>query len=192
MSEIHRNFFPQDRSVRGRTVSSMGSVFLRVTIGLVLALSAPGAAAASTAPATGSGGACGNALVFLHTLHIEAKPSKKVYQRGETIVAHMWVTRPAEHDPGGNGIPMDRPMVEPAPDVDVGTAMWVGNTYRWAFGVTDEEGHAILKVKMPKDSDTGNVRAAFQAEKIHYSNNGCPDIREVGWREYPNFTKVEG
>ena len=170
----------------------MRSAFLRVTIGLVLALSAPGAAAASPAPATGSTGACGNALVYLHTLHIEAKPSKKVYERGETIVAHMWVTRPAKHDPGGNGIPTDRPTTEPAADVDVGTAMWVGNTYRWAFGITDEEGHAILKVKMPKNSHTGTVRAAFQAQKTHFSANGCPDVKEQGWREYPNFTKVAG
>jgi hypothetical protein len=170
----------------------MGTLTARVLAGILLALSAPGAALGASAVPARPEAVCATAkLVNLYTLHIEAKPSKKVYRRGETIVIDVAVTRPAEEDPGGNQQPMPRPTTEPAADVEVGGAIWVGNTYRWDFATTDEDGHAILRVTMPKDSETGWARAAFSAEKMHYSNNGCPDIREVGYREYQKFVRVE-
>ena len=163
---------------------------LRVWIGVLLALSAQTAAVA--APVEGPAGACtATKLVDLYTLHIEATPSKKVYRRGETIVIDVAVTRPAEHDPGGNDQPTPRPTTQPAGEVEIGGAVWIDDTYRWAFGMTDESGHGTLRITMPKDSDTGSARAAFQAQKVHFSNNGCPDVREVGYREYSNFVRVK-
>jgi hypothetical protein len=130
-------------------------------------------------------------LVNLHTLHIEAKPRKKSYRRGDTVIADVTVTRPGEEDPAGEGNPTPRPVVEPAADVEVGAALWVGNTYRWDYATTDEEGHAIIKVTMPKDSDTGWARGEFVADKEYYSNNGCPDVREQGFASYPQFVRIE-
>lgn len=163
----------------------------RVLLGAMLAFSAPGAALAGPSEIPTTDACAAIRLVNLYTLYIEATPEKKVYRRGETIVIDVLVTRPGEEDPGGNEQPTPRPTSEPAADVDIGGALWVGNTYRWDFGVTDEEGHGTLRIKMPKDSETGSARAEFSAEKMHYSNNGCPDVREVAYRGYTSFVRVK-
>ena len=190
MSEIHPKFFAAGPLGRGENLLPMRRTGLCLTLGALLALGiqAPTRAAATGGVVSGCGG---TRLVNLHTLHIEAEPRKEVYGRGETIVIDVTVTRPAEEDPAGEGNPMPRPVTEPAADVEVGGALWVGNTYRWDFGMTDEEGHAVLRVKMPRNSGTGWARAEFAAEKMHYSNNGCPDVREVGYRSYDRFVRVD-
>lgn len=166
----------------------MRKTAVRSVLGALLALGIQSPAPAAIAPGESDG--CSTRLVNLHTLHIEAKPRKKTYQRGETIVIDVTVTRPADEDPAGEENPTPRPMTEPAADIEVGGALWVGNTYRWDFGTTDDEGHAVLNVNMPPDSDTGWARGEFSAEKVHYTNNGCPDIREVGYRSYPRFVRI--
>ena len=189
MSEIAERFLPAGAPIAGENLSHMTTIVrVLVALGLVL-LSAPAAGAAPVPSQTGA--ACGGALVSLYTLHIEAKPRKKAYTRGDTILIDIEVTRPAEHDPAGEEQPMPRPYVEPAADVEVGGALWVGNTYRWDYGTTDEEGHAVLKVRMPKNSDTGWARGEFAAEKMYYSNNGCPDVREIGYASYLEFVRVD-
>jgi hypothetical protein len=86
---------------------------------------------------------------------------------------------------------MPRPTSEPAADVTVGGALFVGNTYSWDSNeITDEEGKATLHIPMPKNSETGWARADFAAEKTHFTNNGCPDVKEVGYRSYERFVKI--
>src|SRR5687768_9566687 len=169
----------------------MRSAIAGLLAGLVLALAAPGMGAAAPAVADPVAGACAAAkLVNLYTFHIEATPSKKVYRRGETIVIDVYVTRPAEEDPAGNGQPTPRPTTQPAADVETGAAIWVGNTYRWDFGTTEADEHGPLRATIPNNSETGSARAAFSTEKMHYSNNGRPDVREIGYREYTDFVRI--
>ncbi len=164
----------------------------RVLIGIVTAVALPLAGLSLPARA---GSSCAladsSALVTLYTLHIEAKPAKKTYRRGDKVKVFMEVTRPAEEDPAGNRTPMPRPTFEPAADVDVAMTLSINYTYTWDTGVTDEDGKATLLIPYPKDGHTGWARGDASAEKMHYSNNGCPDVREVGYRSYPKFVKIE-
>jgi hypothetical protein len=157
---------------------------------------AVGIAAMGLVPAPGipAETGCGGAkLVYLHTLHIEAKPRAKSYPRGDTVVVDVLVTRPDEEDPAGEGHPVPRVTEpEPAADVDVGITLFVGNSYAWDLGKTDEEGKEVLEIPTKKDFDTGWGTAHGYAEKVHYNNNGCPDVREVDYKTWPRFVRITG
>ena len=162
----------------------MRSWIVRALIAAMVLMSLP----ASAAP-LGCGTAA-RALVYLYTFHIEAEPGQKSYRRGQDVVVKMTVTRPNDTDPTGNGQPMPPTDPEPAADVDVGVALMLGDSYSWDTGVTNDEGKATLHVPTSKDFDTGWATAYASAEKTHYSNNGCPDVRERGFRDFPKFVKI--
>jgi hypothetical protein len=130
-------------------------------------------------------------LVYLHTLHMEAKPRAKSYQRGDTVVVDVIVTRPDEEDPAGGGQPMPRVTEpEPAADVDVGISLFVGDNYAWDLGKTDAEGKEVLRIPTKKDFDAGWATGHGYADKLHYTNNGCPDVREVDYKTWPRFVRI--
>lgn len=162
----------------------MRSLLVRALVATMVLVSLP----ASAAPARC--GASARALVYLYTFHIEAEPGQKSYRRGEKVVAKITVTRPNDTDPTGNGQPMPPMDPEPAADVNIGMALFIGNSYSWDIGVTDQDGKATLRIPIPKDSDTGWATAYASAEKTHYTNNGCPDVKEVGYAEFQRFVKV--
>src|SRR5687768_13940797 len=109
MSEIDRKILAAGAPFGWANLLLMRSSIVRLAVAALLIGALPGVAYASPAPLPASSACAATKLVNLHTLHIEATPSKKVYRRGETIVIDVEVTRPAEEDPGGNGVPMERP-----------------------------------------------------------------------------------
>lgn len=140
---------------------------------------------------TSACGANSAALIYLYSFRIEAKPGKKSYSRGEIVKVFVTVTRPGEEDPTGSKVPMPRPTSQPAEGVEVGAALFVGNTYTWdSQRTTDAKGKATLNIPLPKDSDLGWAEVDIFAEKTHFSNNGCPDAKEQGYAGFPRFVKV--
>jgi len=126
------------------------------------------------------GDACSADPTRLQTFYVEAEWTKKAYRRSEKASVLLTVTRPADTDPTGYGIPIDRPTSVPAQDVTVTTAV---APERWpppfGRGITNEDGQVRLKIPL------GNVPRGPQAAS-HYASywtneNGCPDIEEWGF-----------
>ena len=147
-------------------------------------LSAPAAAAPRAS------GACSSAVLVMETLHVEAVPSKQIVRPGEVFTVDVTVTRPAHRDPMDLGIEWGRPPAStPAEDVTVGLSLWVGDrTYFWQVGLTDAEGKETLRLKVPRNSEYGEVPAA--ASGRHWIKADCPDILEEGYSYYANFVRV--
>jgi len=133
--------------------------------------------------------ACGSGVIVLRSLHVEAHPSKKVVRRGEKFTVHVKVTRPAHEDPVGEGIEITPPTSAPAEGVTVGLSVWVGDrTYFWQVGMTDANGEATLRLRVPKKAEAGPALAS--ASGRHWIKNDCPDILEDGYTNYLNFVKI--
>ena len=130
---------------------------------------------------------CGMVLQ-LRTFHVEAEPQRKSYKAGDVMRVLIRVTRPANEDPAGQGIPMDRPTSSPASDVPAGVSIWVDSWPMWGSGVTDEEGIVRLKIKVPDYIPDGTGAAYAWAEKVWRAE--CPDVREEGDTAYPTFVVV--
>ncbi|HWL65400.1 MAG TPA: hypothetical protein VNP73_05440 [Actinomycetota bacterium] len=167
----------------------MKSPAVRILLALALLVGLPGAPAVA-APID----ACAmtsQRLVYVYSLHIEAKPGKKAYRRGDKVKVLIRVTRPAEEDPAGQGQQLPPTVSEPAEGATVGGIIWVGDDYSWDQGaITDANGEAVLNIPTRKNFDVGMARADFVAEIVHYNNNGCPDVRELGYRSYENFVRI--
>lgn len=126
-----------------------------------------------------------NVLAF----HIQAKPDRPVYVRGEKAIIHATVTRPAHEDPAGGGNEIDPPGSQPAEDIYVGTGVHVGDDYVFGFGVTDEKGKAELEVKIDDDGDKGEADVDIYAWKDAV-RTPCLTIREYGYRHYKDMFRI--
>lgn len=171
----------------------------RVTMATALALIAaliPGAGTASAAPLPCSGVAReavrhGLEQIQLRTLELEASTDKKSYRIGEVIKFKALVTRPADEDPAGQGIPMDRPYVSPAPDINVGVGLlFNGDVFLPGFGITDENGEVTLKVKIVNYVKPGTVHASFFAWKT-VADIPCARVDETGYLPVSDIVTVK-
>lgn len=173
----------------------------RFTIVIAFALLAsllPGSAGASPAPSPlpCSGMALDvlrNSMeqIQLKTLDLEVSPTKKSYRIGEVAKFKALVTRPAKEDPLGQGIPMERPYVTPAEGINIGVGLlFNGNVFLPGFGVSDENGEVMLKVKIQNYVKPGSVQASFFAWKT-VAELPCARIDETGYRPFPDVFRVE-
>ena len=127
----------------------------------------------------------------LRTLKLEVSPMKDEYRIGEVAKFEALVTRPADEDPAGQGIPMERPFVTPAPDVTIGVGLlFPGDVYLPGFGVSDEDGKAILKVKIMDYVKPGPVHASFFASKTVVEAN-CARVDEIAYVPMSNAFPVK-
>ena len=85
----------------------------------------------------------------LRTLNLDVTPPKSG-EIGSVATIKVIVTRPAKEDPLGQGIPMERPYVEPAPGVIVGIGLSIGDVFLPGAALTDEDGRAVVKIKLEK------------------------------------------
>ena len=146
----------------------------------------PGASASSA-----STPGCSSAVLVLRSLHVEAKPSKKVVKPGDKFSVEVSVTRPAHEDPAGEGIEFTPPASVPAEDVTIGISIWVGErTYFWQVGVSDANGEETLQLKVPGNAETGEALASVSGRR--WIKNDCPDILEDGYTNYAPFVTVKG
>ncbi|HEX2196244.1 MAG TPA: hypothetical protein VHJ76_04885 [Actinomycetota bacterium] len=135
------------------------------------------------AGATGTKAACAAAnmeFVYLETFKVDVKlPTKNPYHPGDKVPFPTTVTRPAEKDPLGQGIPMPRPYVEPAADVPVVIVAFADDVLLIDYKITDENGKVNLALKLPKYTPEGPVGARVYAQKLLQDTN-CITIYETG------------
>ena len=128
--------------------------------------------------------------VSLKTLHLEIEFPKKAYAIGETVSVKVNVTRPAKEDPLGNGIPMDRPYVEPASGVIVGVGLMIGRVFLPGAGITDDNGDTVVKIKLEDWAPAGKwVDASIYAWKI-VQQTPCLTVQEFGYATMPRAFKT--
>lgn len=122
--------------------------------------------------------------ITLRTFNLDVT-HPKVAEIGTTITIKVLVTRPAKEDPLGNGIPMDRPFVEPASDVIVGVGLSVGNVFLPGAALSNEDGVAKVRIVMqdyaPADK---TVNMSVYAWKIA-QQTPCLTVQEDGYKTIP-------
>jgi hypothetical protein len=138
--------------------------------------------------------ACGRQSSFLDyitptTLHVVIKPFHKRYSRGDVVTVKVVVSRPAAEDPAGLGIAMERPVTQPAPDVNVGIGINLGGAFVPGYGRTNDEGEVAVDVKLRRHVPAGmaTVRAYAYKERL---NTPCVVIEEQGYRTTSKAFKV--
>lgn len=171
-----------------------------VTLALALSLSVGALAGSSSAAVTDATIGCKGARrvlrgtlvleqVALRTFTIEAKAPKNVVIGGTASIPVV-VTRPAEQDPLGQGIPTDGIEPEAAPDINVGVGLLVGDVFFPGFAVTDQDGKATIKIKIQSYAKPGPVDASFYAWKTQ-ADTPCARVDENGYRFYQKFFTVK-
>jgi hypothetical protein len=127
-----------------------------------------------------------NLYTFTVTLHAK----KKVYEVGDTAKFHMKVTRPGPRDPLGLGVNLDSPMHEPAPDVNVGIGLRIGQVFLFGIGTTDEKGEATVGIKLLPYTPAGTASADAVAWKVQHQDP-CFTVQEIEYASDPRAFRVE-
>jgi hypothetical protein len=159
------------------------------TLGVALAAGLVSATLVGAPTAAVSAPGCAMETVTLKTFHLEVKAKKKVYKVGEIAQVLVNVTRPAEEDPLGNGIPIDRPTTEPAEGINVGIGLRVGDVFLFGHALTNAAGDAVVKVKLEPWTPAGNAIADVFAWNI-VRDTPCLRIEENGYRQEPNIFRI--
>ncbi|HWC12991.1 MAG TPA: hypothetical protein VG929_00165 [Actinomycetota bacterium] len=128
--------------------------------------------------------------IGLRTLHLEYKADKKIYEIGDIAQIKVTVTRPADEDPLGQGIPMDRPFVEPAADVNVGVGLSIGRVFLPGAGLTNEKGVAIVKIKIENYAPAGKWADASAYAWRVVQSTPCATVQEDGYRIQPRMFRT--
>ena len=147
-------------------------------------------------PATSaSAGACtqaGGAMEYItpRTFHVAIKPLKKSYRRGEVVKVQVAVTRPAEEDPVGLGLPVQRPANVPAEGVNVGVGISVGRVFLPGYARTAANGVASVRIKLERyvPRAAAHVRAFAYKEVVATT---CLTVEEQGYHAVDNAFKVK-
>ncbi|HEV3473520.1 MAG TPA: hypothetical protein VG408_10030 [Actinomycetota bacterium] len=123
--------------------------------------------------------------VTLRTFNLDVT-APKVAEIGTTVTIKVLVTRPAKEDPLGQGIPMDRPFVEPAPEVIVGVGLSVGNVFLPGAAMTDEDGLAKVKITIQDYAPANKtVNMSVYAWKVA-QQTPCLTVQEDGYKVVPD------
>ena len=156
----------------------------------------------AASPATATTGACGSRSAVrqalragqmetatLRTFDVEAKVKKPVYDRGALAEIDVTVTRPAKEDPLGEGtpLPIERPIVEPAPDVYVGIGVYIGNVFLPGFAITGPDGVAKVRIKIERYAPANTIAdVSIYAWKVA-RDTPCLTVQEDGYRQFPEM-----
>jgi hypothetical protein len=134
--------------------------------------------------------ASGAETFSFRTLHIEFEADKKTYRRGDVAEITVMVTRPAKEDPLNNGIPMDRPYVEPASGVTVGVGLHVGRVFLPGAAITDAEGKAVIQIKIESYAPVNKwIDASLYSWKIVHQDV-CFTVQEDGFTTGPRLART--
>src|SRR5688500_2152171 len=91
----------------------------------------------------------------LLTFNLEIGKIKPTYEIGDVDPINVTVTRPAKEDPLGNGIPMERPYVEPVEGAIVGVGLSIGRVFLPGAAITDANGVAKVRIKLESYAPAG-------------------------------------
>lgn len=114
------------------------------------------------------------------TFKIDAKVRKPIYRIGDTAVFDAKVMRPADEDPAGMGLPTDGIDKRPAEEANIGVGLLVGDVFLPGFSVTNDQGKAVIKIRIEKYVKPGPVDAAFYAWKTQ-ADTPCLRLEESGF-----------
>jgi hypothetical protein len=128
--------------------------------------------------------------VSLRDFWIEASVKKKTYKIGDTIQFPVNVSRPAEQDPFGGGVPTDAGSLGPVEEASVGAGVLIGDVFLPGFGITDANGDTVLKVKIENYVKPGVADVAFYSWKI-VQDTPCLRIEENGFRAFSRMFTVK-
>ena len=127
--------------------------------------------------------------VSLRDFWIEPKVKKKTYKIGETVTFPVHVSRPAEQDPFGLGVPTEPGSLGAVEAANIGVGLLVGDVFLPGFAITDADGNAVIKVKIENYVKPAVVDAAFYSWKI-VQDTPCLRIEENGFRAVPAMFKI--
>jgi hypothetical protein len=153
---------------------------------------------AGAIPVTGSAVAAAPCLsnermeyVTLNTLHVDLGPLKKTYRRGEVVPFKVRVSRPSENDPIGLGVSMERPVSEPAGDVNVGIGLSVGRVFLPGYALTNQKGKATVRIRIQRYAPAGKMAQVQAFAYKERANTPCLVVEEQGYEARPNAFKVK-
>lgn len=128
--------------------------------------------------------------VSLLTFDLEIGKLKSAYEIGDVVPIDVTVTRPAKEDPLGNGIPMERPYVEPVEGVIVGVGLSIGRVFLPGAAITDANGVAKVRIKLESYAPAGvKVDSSVYAWKVVYEMP-CATVQEYGYQVLPGLFKT--
>ena len=106
------------------------------------------------------------------------------------VKVKVLVTRPAEEDPAGLGVPLERPANVPAEEVNVGVGISVGRVFLPGYGRTAANGVTTVKIKLERyvPKGTAHVRAFGYKEVVATT---CLTVEEQGYHAVDNAFKVK-
>ena len=128
--------------------------------------------------------------VSLLTFNLEIGKVKSAYEIGDVVPINVTVTRPAKEDPLGNGIPMERPYVEPVEGVIVGVGLSIGRVFLPGAAITDANGVAKVRIKIEDYAPAGvRVDSSIYAWRVVYEMP-CATVQEYGYQALPGMFKT--
>lgn len=139
---------------------------------------------------------CGAAeVIYARMYHVQVEDLKPVYRIGDKISFKITLTTPAREDPVGLGQPLDPPHTEPAPDVQVSVAMFVGpqgeESFLYGIGTSGAEGKITIPVKIKKYVKPGPAHVRVYGEKYMAKDvASCFSHVWFGDKQMPNAFRV--
>ena len=128
--------------------------------------------------------------VMLLTFNLDVAKTKPVYKIGDVVTVEVTVTRPAKEDPLGNGIPMERPYVEPAEGVMVGVGLHIGRVFLPSGAITGPDGVARVKIPLQDYAPAGvKVAASVYGWRVVYEAP-CASVQEYGYTTIQEMFKT--
>ena len=163
---------------------------MRRFVSTILATALLGGLSAAAAPSASACSPRSAEFVNVVTLHVAVKPLAKSYRKGQSVPVKVVVTRPASEDPAGLGLSYERPVGRPAADVNVGIGISIGRSFLPGFGVTDNQGRATVRIKLPgyvPSGKTADLRAFAYKTAV---KTICVTVEEQGYQSVPRAFKV--
>ncbi len=127
--------------------------------------------------------------IVLETFTVVLKADRKTYTVGQTAKIRANVTRPAQEDPLGLGVPLEPVNPTPADDVSVGIGLRIRDVFLFGYAVTDQEGNALIKIPIKRYTPPGKaIVDGFAWER--QVETPCANVEENGYTSVPGLFKV--
>ncbi len=123
------------------------------------------------------------------TFHVAVKPFKKTYRKLDVVPVEITVSRPAEEDPAGLGVGVERPTSVPAAEVNVGVGISVGRVFLPGYGFTNQRGKVTVRIRLERYAPTTTAHVRAFAYKTTFQTT-CLTVEEQGYRTVPNAFRV--
>lgn len=126
----------------------------------------------------------------LRTLEIDAEVKAPTYRVGDIAKFPVHVTRPAKEDPLRQGLPWERPYVEDAAGVNIGVGLLIGDVFLPGFATTNDEGKAVIQVKIASYVRPATADAAFYSWNV-VAEVPCFRVEENGFKVFQGMFTVK-